>query len=221
MNRMVCIAVVAAAFVLCSVSVQAGQGPGRSRRGGAVQTNPKPAPGADTQEQANKAAEEKARKAAAEEARRQDAERKARREAAEAKGAAKSDEAKAEKQARAETDEAVQKAKKEKAEKAAGQEAESAGSGKGKGKPEAAGQGKGKGQQAEALGKQFVHEQQKHQQRQARLERMLELAKEKGDAKTIERIESLMAKEQSRYDSKLGRMMEKDARIGQEAAAEE
>jgi hypothetical protein len=50
---------------------------------------------------------------------------------------------------------------------------------------------------------------------------MLELAKQKGDAKTIERVESLMAKEQSRYEGKLGRMMDKEARIGSEAAAEE
>lgn len=216
MNRIFFFTVLAAAFALGSVSVKAGQGRGR---GGAPQAKPaeKPAAAADGENQARKAAEEKARKAVAEEVRRQDAERAARRETAQNKGAAKSQETKEETEKPAPA-EAGPRAK-EKAEQALGKETDTAAAGKGKGKPESVGQGKGR--QADALAKQLGHEQQKHLQRQARLERMLELAKQKGDAKTIERVESLMAKEQSRYEGKLGRMMDKEARIGSEAAAEE
>jgi len=96
---------------------------------------------------------------------------------------------------------------------AATQEAEEA-AGKAKAK------GKGKGQQSEALGKQLEHEQQKSTERQIRLQRMLDVAKEKGDEKAVARIESLMAKEQERYSRKLEKMVTKEQRVGGETGGE-
>lgn len=116
----------------------------------------------------------------------------------------------AEKQAEAKKAEGQADVKKAEAEKKAAEAevaTQEAAAGKGKAK------GKDKGQQAEALGKQLVHEQQKSSERQIRLERMLEVAKEKGDTKAVERIEGLMAKEQERYNRKLETMMTREERV--------
>jgi hypothetical protein len=73
---------------------------------------------------------------------------------------------------------------------------------------EAARQNKGKGpqQQDRAFQKQLVHEQAKHMERQARLERIRELAVKKGDAEMIARVDKLMAKERLVYSRKLQRL---------------
>jgi len=70
----------------------------------------------------------------------------------------------------------------------------------------AKGQGKGKGQekQSEALQKQLQHEQAKHLERQARLNRIRELAVKKGDAEMVARVDKLIAQEKQVYDRKLG-----------------
>jgi len=104
------------------------------------------------------------------------------------------------------------KAAKEKTEDEAGDDAEkAAGQAKGKeksaqakGKPE--GTGLGKDQKAAALAKQMQHEDQKHAARQARLAEMLKVAQNKGDDKAIGRIQTLMDKENSRYDKKHAKM---------------
>ena len=109
------------------------------------------------------------------------------------------------------------KAVKEKTEDEADEDAEkAAGQGKGQGKEkadEAKGKpedkGLGKDQKAAALAKQLQHEDQKHAKRQARLAEMLKVAQDKGDEKAIARIQSLMDKENSRYQKKSTKMAER------------
>jgi hypothetical protein len=71
-----------------------------------------------------------------------------------------------------------------------------------------ASQGKGKGQekQAQALQKQLQHEQDKHMERVARLNRIRELALKKGDTETVARVDKLIAKEQEVYTRKQAKM---------------
>ena len=85
------------------------------------------------------------------------------------------------------------------------------------------GKGKEKAQQGKALQKQVQHEEQKHLKRKVRLERMLEVAKEKGDQEAVDRIQSLIDKEQGRYEKKQAKMTgrgEKDG-DGKENKAED
>jgi len=109
--------------------------------------------------------------------------------------------------------------------------------GKGKGAPAAAEKAKGKpasekgapaaekaggkahAQQSKALQKQLQHEEQKHLQRVARMERIRELAVKKGDDKTVERIDLLMQKEQTRYERKQKTMLEHGDAVTEKAAA--
>jgi hypothetical protein len=76
--------------------------------------------------------------------------------------------------------------------------------------PEAAGKsqskGKGQDQKAQAFQKQLQHEQGKHMERVARLNRIREIAVQKNDAEMIARVDKLMAKEQEVYGRKLQKM---------------
>lgn len=67
------------------------------------------------------------------------------------------------------------------------------------------GKGKGKGaeKQLGAFQKQLQREQAKHMERAARLNRIRELAVQKGDAETVARVDKLIQKEQQVYDRKL------------------
>ena len=67
----------------------------------------------------------------------------------------------------------------------------------------AKGKGKGHEQQAQAFQKQQRHELAKHMERQARLNRLREIAVKKGDAEMIARVDKLIAKEQEVYNRKL------------------
>jgi seryl-tRNA synthetase len=73
--------------------------------------------------------------------------------------------------------------------------------------------GKEHQQQLKALDEQLAHEQGKHADRVARLERMRELAAAEGDTKTVARIDKLAEKEQQRFDGRLKNMEEKRAKI--------
>ncbi|MBC8378095.1 MAG: hypothetical protein H8E62_02885 [Planctomycetes bacterium] len=68
------------------------------------------------------------------------------------------------------------------------------------------GEGKGKAQKGGTLQERIQHEEQKHATRAERLEQLLEKAEADGDEKMVQRIEKLMAKEQARYEKKLGKM---------------
>lgn len=72
-------------------------------------------------------------------------------------------------------------------------------------------------QQRRALDKQIAHEERKHQVRKARLERMREVAAQKGDDKAVERIDELMDKEQQRYDRKRADMEKRGESIEEKA----
>lgn len=78
-----------------------------------------------------------------------------------------------------------------------------------------AGNAKGKEhkQQSEAVKKQLKHEEEKHHERVARLERMRQLAEKEGDTKKVERIDKLIGKEQQRYESKLQKTVSNQDRI--------
>ena len=67
------------------------------------------------------------------------------------------------------------------------------------------GKGKGREQQAKAFQKQQQHEQAKHMERQARLNRIRELAVKKGDTEMVARVDKLIAKEQEVYGRKQGK----------------
>lgn len=49
----------------------------------------------------------------------------------------------------------------------------------------------------------------------ARLERIRKLAKAKGGTEAVQRVDRLMAKEQKRYEVKMGRMDEKGGRVSE------
>jgi hypothetical protein len=70
------------------------------------------------------------------------------------------------------------------------------------------GQAKGKDheQQAQAFQKQQQHELAKHMERQARLNRIREIAVQKGDTEMIARVDKLIVKEQGVYGRKLQRL---------------
>ena len=68
------------------------------------------------------------------------------------------------------------------------------------------GKGKGRDQQAQAFQKQQHREQAKHMERQAKLNRIRELAVKKGDTEMVARVDKLLAKEQEVYGRKQGRM---------------
>jgi len=72
---------------------------------------------------------------------------------------------------------------------------------------------KGKQKQLEALKKQLIHEEQKHLKRKARLERIRALAVKEGKTKTVERVDSLIEKEQGRYEPKLNTMKARERKI--------
>jgi len=72
----------------------------------------------------------------------------------------------------------------------------------------------GSQQQVKAVAEKLTREQQKHTERQVRLERMLQVAQEKGDEKAVERIQSLIEKEKSRYERKLAKTVSKQNRAG-------
>jgi len=67
------------------------------------------------------------------------------------------------------------------------------------------GKGKGREQQAKAFQKQQQHEQAKHMERVARLNRIRELAIKKGDTEMVARVDKLIAKEQEVYGRKQGK----------------
>ncbi len=73
--------------------------------------------------------------------------------------------------------------------------------------------GKEHQQQLKALDEQLAHEQAKHADRVARLERMRELAAAEGDTKTVARIDKLAEREQQRFDGRLKNVEEKRAKI--------
>jgi len=70
----------------------------------------------------------------------------------------------------------------------------------------AKGKGKGAEQQAKAFQKQLQHEQAKHMERVARLNRIRELAVKKGDNETVARVDKLIAKEQEVFGRKQVRL---------------
>ena len=61
---------------------------------------------------------------------------------------------------------------------------------------------KSRRQQLEQFKTQLLHENTKHSQRLARLQRIRQLALEENSDKTVERVDKLLAKEQKRYDRK-------------------
>jgi hypothetical protein len=90
---------------------------------------------------------------------------------------------------------------------------------KGKGKVDAkenvTAKGKEHQQQMNALDKQMVHEKAKFLKSTARLKRIRELAVQKGDTKTVERVDKLMAKAQQINSGKNKRMQERKQKIRQ------
>ena len=68
---------------------------------------------------------------------------------------------------------------------------------------------KGHQQQLQAFKDKRIRETNKHNERAARLNRLAELAEKQGDAKTLERINKLKAKEQMRYNKKQHRIYNK------------
>ncbi len=78
---------------------------------------------------------------------------------------------------------------------------------KGQAPSETTDKGKGKGQekQAQALQKQQQHEQAKHMERVAKLNRLKELAVKKGDTEMAARVDKLIAKENEVYTRKQGK----------------
>jgi hypothetical protein len=89
----------------------------------------------------------------------------------------------------------------------AAQAGEEKGSGKDKG-TDKSGKGKGKGQeqQEKAFQKQLQRTQAKHLERQARLNRIRELALKKGDQETVARVDKLLAKEAEVHGRKQARL---------------
>jgi len=75
------------------------------------------------------------------------------------------------------------------------------------------GKGKGHRQQLEALKKQMLHENAKHLQRVARLNRIRELAAEENSTKVVEGVDKLLEREQRRYDRKWQRMQERQQKV--------
>jgi len=84
--------------------------------------------------------------------------------------------------------------------------------------------GKEHQQQLAALRKQLLHDQAKHLERMARLERIRQLAGKEGDSKIIERVNKLIADEQKLYDRKHKDMLAREQKIlkaGTEGLTEE
>jgi len=84
--------------------------------------------------------------------------------------------------------------------------------------------GKEHQQQLAALRKQLLHEQAKHLERKARLERIKQLAVKEGDSKTIARVDKLIADEQKQYDRKhkdVSAREQKILKLGTEGLSEE
>jgi hypothetical protein len=82
---------------------------------------------------------------------------------------------------------------------------------KGEKAEQAKAKGKNHAQQLEAMRKQTEHEQAKHLERQARLQRIRQLAQQKGNDKLVAKVDELMAKENARYERKMRRLSEKAA----------
>jgi len=74
---------------------------------------------------------------------------------------------------------------------------------------DAGGKGKDKAQKGEALAKQITHESTKHQKRQERLQKMLQVAQDAGNEKAVGRIQKLMEKESNHYQRKNTKMTER------------
>ncbi len=68
------------------------------------------------------------------------------------------------------------------------------------------GKGKGQEKQAQSLQKQQQHEQAKHMERVAKLNRLKELAVKKGDTEMAARVDKLIAKENEVYTRKQGKV---------------
>jgi len=68
------------------------------------------------------------------------------------------------------------------------------------------GKGKGRDQQAQAFQKQQQKDQAKHLERQAKLNRLRELAVKKGDTEMVARVDKLIAKENEVHSRKQGKM---------------
>jgi hypothetical protein len=68
-------------------------------------------------------------------------------------------------------------------------------------------------QQLTAIDKKLSHETNKHQERLAKLKRMLELSEKKNSDKLISRIEKLLTKEEQRHSRKLRKMQSQKRRI--------
>jgi hypothetical protein len=75
------------------------------------------------------------------------------------------------------------------------------------------GSGKRHVQQLEAVSKQIVHENAKHRERLAKLNRIRELAEQSGDTKTVERVDNLIEKQKQRYDVKSQRMQTRREKV--------
>lgn len=101
------------------------------------------------------------------------------------------------------------------------QEGEAKGFGKDKA-TDKSGKGKGKGQeqQEKAFQKQLQHAQAKHLERQARLNRIRELAVKKGDQELVARVDKLMAKEAQVHGRKQARLQGQPRAEGAPAGTE-
>ena len=80
-------------------------------------------------------------------------------------------------------------------------------------KPETKGQGQGKTQQLKAVAKQMAHEEAKHRQRVARLNRIRELAQNAGDTDKVTLVNELATREQKRYEATRRRLQERGAAV--------
>ena len=85
---------------------------------------------------------------------------------------------------------------------------------------QAARKGRNPHQQLRAADTQITYEQEKHSDRVARLQRIRQLAQEKGKTDTVERIDKLLEKEQKRFDAKQERINRRREKIVQGAEEE-
>lgn len=85
--------------------------------------------------------------------------------------------------------------------------------GKGAAEEKQVGRGREHQQQLGAVRTQMTHEEAKHLRRQARLQRLRELAVEEGKTETIARIDKLIEKEQGRYGRKRQRMEKREEKV--------
>ncbi|MHC4075752.1 MAG: hypothetical protein ACYSRR_00475 [Planctomycetota bacterium] len=88
---------------------------------------------------------------------------------------------------------------------------------KDKQKAKAKAKGKTHQQQLKAIDDQIAHEEAKHLERKARLERIRQLAEEENNQETIDRVNKLIEKEQHRHDRKITKLKQRKRKIQQRA----